>query len=52
MNWYTLVTELLPIVQSIIQAIQAAQQNGKDPAQIKQVVTDHMALLPAVINEA
>lgn len=51
MNFWMLFTALLPIVEQIAKAIEAAALAGKDPAVVHQTIVDHAAQLPAKIRE-
>lgn len=51
MNWWNLISALLPLVQEVITAVGQAQAAGKSPDTIHSTVTDHVAQLPAKIRE-
>jgi hypothetical protein len=50
MNWFQLVTALLPVVEEIFKSVESAKAAGKTPETIHANIVDHVAALPGVIR--
>jgi len=51
MNFFALISGLLPIAEEIFKAIQDAIAAGKSALDVHQTIVDHAAALPAKIRE-
>jgi hypothetical protein len=52
MNWFQLITELLPIFAEVEKAIADAEKAGTPAATSHQAIVDHVAQLPSVVRAA
>lgn len=52
MNIFTLIGELLPVIEGVVYAIESSIADGKAPDVLRSVVMDHMAELPGKIRAA
>jgi hypothetical protein len=52
MKYFALITELLPVIEAIFNAVEETIAAGKDPVVLRDTIMDHMTQMPGKIRAA